>query len=291
MTLRQSGSRVTFSLEGKNYLFKGEGTVTGNTMTLKADMSERADTLNLFLAFPNGVQAFSGTWDMDPGDHGGTITGNRTPWPTYDVDKNGIPRFATANVIELSKISQVSKFRSGAGHDYSDDFETCRSMKHYYVPKDKVDRLGIKFFSPLNGTVIATTEEWDPEVGWKGTNVGIQSKTFPAFHMAAMHIDLIKRLDVGDPVSAGQFLGTTPPYENWTLADTVAGVNTPRGYKLVSFFDVMTESVFRIYQARGMTSRNEAIISKEARDADPLACEGEEEFPDSGTLENWVYLN
>jgi hypothetical protein len=41
------------------------------------------------------------------------------------------------------------------------------------------------------------------------------------------------------------------------------------------------------YQARGLNSRNDAIISKAERDADPIACQGEEEFADGGNLENW----
>ena len=52
----------------------------------------------------------------------------------YDIDAKGIPQFAGVDYIELAKISRISKFRSGIGHDYSDDFEQCRSMKHYYMP-------------------------------------------------------------------------------------------------------------------------------------------------------------
>ena len=47
-----------------------------------------------------------------------------------DDDNVEIPQFVDVNYIELEKISKISKFRSGMGHDYSDDFESCRSMKH-----------------------------------------------------------------------------------------------------------------------------------------------------------------
>ena len=43
---------------------------------------------------------------------------------TYDVDANGIPKFVTVDYIELGKIYRISKFRSGEGHYYSDDFES-----------------------------------------------------------------------------------------------------------------------------------------------------------------------
>ena len=57
-----------------------------------------------------------------------------TACDTYDVDKNGVPQFMEADYIDLSRITQISKFRSAAGHDFSDSFESCRSMKHYFWP-------------------------------------------------------------------------------------------------------------------------------------------------------------
>ena len=52
----------------------------------------------------------------------------------YDLDSMRTPIFASSDYINLAKISRVSRFRSGEGHDHSDDFESCRSMKHYYHP-------------------------------------------------------------------------------------------------------------------------------------------------------------
>ena len=290
MYLNQSGSDVTFSMEG-SYRIEGKGTINNNTMNLRAELPQMSNTININAIFSAAGNSFSGTWEMGSGELEGSITGTRDPWPIYDIDKNGIPKFAVENVVELSKIAQISKFRSGIGHDYSDDFETCRNMKHYFVPKNHDERTSVKIFSPINGTIIATTEEWQEGVGWKGTNLGIQSDAYPALHFALMHIDLTASLDVGDKVTAGQFLGTPPGYENWTIADTVVGVNTPSGYRLISYFDVMTDALFLEYQARGMSSRDEAIITKEARDADPLPCEEGEHFEDPGNLENWIYLN
>jgi hypothetical protein len=74
------------------------------------------------------------------------------------------------------------------------------------------------------------------------------------------------------------------------MSDIAVGVNTPGGWKLVSYFDVLTDSLFQSYQAAGVSSRDSLIISKEARDADPLTCSGET-FTGSGTLENWVIIN
>ncbi|TRZ90870.1 MAG: hypothetical protein D4R84_15485, partial [Rhodocyclaceae bacterium] len=53
-----------------------------------------------------------------------------------DLDGLGVPKFVATNYIDISKIFQLSKFRSSAGHDYSDDLEKCRSMKHYFMRPD-----------------------------------------------------------------------------------------------------------------------------------------------------------
>ena len=37
---------------------------------------------------------------------------------------DALPKFVSTNYIELEKITRISKFRSSAGHDYSDDFES-----------------------------------------------------------------------------------------------------------------------------------------------------------------------
>jgi hypothetical protein len=290
MSVDQAGRKVSFTMEGQ-FQAAGEGTASDNSMTLTAEIG---GTLNIALTFSGDGQSFSGNWNFMDGSgailQDGTITGNKSPRVTYDVDANGIPQFASADVIELSKISELSKFRSGAGHDYSDDFESCRSMKHYFMPQSAIDKLSIKIFSPINGTVIGTMHERAEDLTSKGIMVGIRSDDDPAFHFIIFHIDLVKDLNVGDKIAAGQLLGYPPDYPNATIADTAVGVNTPAGYKLISYFDVMTDDLFRDYALRGLASRNDAIITKDERDADPLTCDGET-FSDGGTLENWVVLN
>lgn len=175
-------------------------------------------------------------------------------------------------------------FRSGSGHDYSDDFESCRSMKHYFESKSNgsVDWSTVQIFSPVSGTV---SKIWE---GGVGMQVRIKSEEYPAFYFKIFHVNLTNPLNVGDLVTAGQQLGTQ--IGSLAGSDIAVGVDTPNGWKLISYFDVMTDSLFQDYQARGLSSRDDAIISKEARDADPLTCDGEE-FTDSGNLENWVVLN
>lgn len=198
------------------------------------------------------------------------------------IDPNDeIPKFVNVNYIELNKIERISKFRSSVGHDYSDDFESCRSMKHYYAPYDSLDWNTIRIYSPVAGKVSRIFDEW------AGTQVQIDSDEHPSFTFIIFHIDLESPLKVGDKLAEGQLLGTH--IGNQTTSDIAVGVNTTKGYKLVSYFELMTDSLFAAYEARGMSSCSDAIISKELRDANPLTCDGES-FTSEDTLENWVYF-
>lgn len=215
------------------------------------------------------------------------LTSSTNPLPggeTYDVNSNGIPRFAGADYIELAKIERISRFRSGEGHDYSDDFESCRSMKHYFQPSNTVDWASIQIRSPVAGTVYRLSPEG---LAGSGTQVRIKSRDFPAFYFILFHVQTNGVTSVGDAVGAGQLLGTHIGTQ--TTSDIAVGVNTPTGWKLLSYFDVMTDALFGTYQARGINSRTNAIISKEARDGDPLICNGET-FAGPGNLPNWVTL-
>jgi hypothetical protein len=177
----------------------------------------------------------------------------------------------TVDYIELDRIDRISKFRSGIGHDYSDSYESCRSMKHYFVPKS----YPVKIFSPVRGTIGFLTQEW------AGTQVGIRAgnRTFIIFH-----VNVFPSLQVGDSVTAGQQVGTH------IGSQTMSDIAVREGNRLVSYFRVMTDSVFQAYRNRGVSSRDDLIISKAARDADPLTCNGEV-FQGQGNLPNWFYLN
>jgi hypothetical protein len=196
-------------------------------------------------------------------------------------DGSAIPRFVGINYIELDKIFRISKFRSTEGHDYSDAFETCRSMKHYFNPENEVDWSAIKIYSPVTGNVSRIFEEW------AGTQIQIQSKSNPDYFIIIFHINMSKSLSLGDSVSAGQVLGTH--IGSQTMSDIAVGRSSQEGWKLFSFFDVMTDSLFETYRRRGIASRETMIISKQARDADTVRCSGET-FMNGGRLENWIYL-
>ncbi|MBN2382643.1 hypothetical protein JXQ70_07155 [bacterium] len=197
-------------------------------------------------------------------------------------DNDTIPQFVQVDYIDSALIYRLSKFRSGIGHDYSDDFESCRSMKHYFQPRNGVDWSTVRIYSPVTGTVVTITDEY------AGSQVRIRSADYPNIFCIIFHINLTIALEAGASVTAGQQLGTH--IGSQTMSDIAFGVSTDTGWKLVSYFEVMTDTLLQTYRARGLNSRNETIISQEARDADPLSCIGEE-FTNSGNLENWVSLN
>lgn len=201
----------------------------------------------------------------------------------WDIDKQGIPKFVGFNYIELEKIYRISKYRSSVGHDYSDAFEHCRSMKHYFEPKAAIDWSLVKIYSPVSGKITRI----DPE--WAGAKIEIEATDYPAFRFSVFHVNLIAILKLGDPVTAGQLLGTHIGTQ--TLSDISVIVNDPTHQgRMVSYFEVLTDGVFIDYINRGIQTRADLIISKAKRDANPLTCNGDT-FIGTDTLVNWVVLN
>jgi hypothetical protein len=208
---------------------------------------------------------------------------NQPPSDIWDIDKSGIPKFVETNYIELDKIYRISKFRSSVGHDYSDAVEHCRSMKHYFEPLSTLDWSTVKVFSPVTGTLTRVETEW------AGTKLEIASDAYPAFRFSIFHINTLVQYNVGDKVVAGVQLGTHIGSE--TMSDISVIVNDPtRQGRMVSYFDVITDAVFNLYSNRGVTKREDMIIPKATRDANPLSCSGDT-FISTDTLENWVILN
>lgn len=201
----------------------------------------------------------------------------------YDIDAWGIPRFVRVNYIELDRIGRISRFRSSIGHDYSDFFEDCRSMKHYFMPEEAGDWSTVRVFSPVDGTVSRFFKEF------AGTQVWIQSSEYPDFEFRIFHVKLLDSLSVGQILKAGRQLGTH--IGSQTMSDIAVAVSTPVEWKLVSYFDVMTDTLFQAYQARGARERGDFIITREARDADPLTCTGETFGPYAGPTGDWFVLN
>lgn len=203
--------------------------------------------------------------------------------PLWDVDARGVPRFVGHDYLDVSRIVQVSRFRSAEGHDYSDEFESCRSMKHYFGPdlRPGMDASTIPIFSPVTGEIVRTIQEW------AGVQIWIQPADHPAFIVKLFHVRAHTALTDGTRFVAGQGIGTH--IGNQTASDVAIEVATPQGRRFLSWFDVITDALFDSYRARGVAGREQFVITRAARDADPLTC-SQGAFLTRGTTPGWVVL-
>ena len=85
-------------------------------------------------------------------------TNTVTSYYTGNIDS--LPKFVRVSYMEFDSIGRVSTFRSGAGHDFSDDYEYCRSMKHYFEPKNfHIPNVNINIYNPFRATVERIIQE------------------------------------------------------------------------------------------------------------------------------------
>lgn len=221
--------------------------------------------------------------------------------PTIDVAADGVPQFIGSDFVNLSEIQDISLFRSAAGHDYSDEFESCRSMKHYYSPPPEMRTNGaVSIFSPVAGRIVhlETEEENFIDDGATNQKIVIRPDDQPAILILLFHVDLLvldpdPPLTVGTSLSAGQHLGYGRLLRNSSLVpshdfDIALHANTSTGIRYVSYIEAMTNSLFNDYAIWGKedASRDDFIISETARNADPLTCGGQT-FTSPGSLPSW----
>ena len=214
---------------------------------------------------------------------------------TFDLDTQAVPQIVTADFTDIATyIEDISLFRSAAGHDYSDNFESCRSMKHYFSPKleERINN-NVPVFAPFSGTIVLLNTESHGFVddGVTDQRIFIRSENNPAVLTVLFHVDLMSNdLVAGSVVTSGQQLGYARMASDGSAShdfDIGAHINTVAGVRYVSYFELMEASIFSGYSEFG-SNRNDFIITKEERDSDPLTCNGET-FTSFGSLWNWVF--
>ncbi len=133
--------------------------------------------------------------------------GARGSCPTVSLS-GGLPEFIANDFVNLSAdIQDISLFRSSAGHDYSDSFEQCRSMKHYFSPPvSKRFNNTVPVYSPVTGRIVhLQTEEDIVDDGKTNQQVVIRPDNQPAILIVMFHIDLLATsLVPGTQITAGQ---------------------------------------------------------------------------------------
>jgi len=220
-------------------------------------------------------------------------TGTQSPQPpAYDVAHLGVPKFVNTIYLDLSQIdpatgaplvNKVSTFRSSVGHDYSDSFETCRSMKHYFVGPNSATRI----YAPVAGTVIRA------DTSGSESQITIQADAQPAFWFTIFHPVLVRTFAAGEHVTDGQYLGTH--VSGGEDSDIAVLVNPGQGSaangiqgQLVSYFDTLTDSAFAPFRLRGLSSPSDVILTRAQRDASPLSCVSGGLFQSSDPLPQFV---
>lgn len=300
MRIDQNGTDLTFSLNS-DLLNNGSGTVSGDTLILTA-LTSGAEFFSARLIFTENRDSFNGTFVItNPEGQSaleGILIGNKGGCAEYDIVTKGIPQFVEKDFTQLNKIEKISKFRSGFGHSYTDGNEACRSMKHYFDPFLQFrDNNTVEIYSPVDGIITSVLDDgYGASIGLKNKEVQIKSDDQPAFVFILFHCDIISEtIEAGKKVQAGELLGYGRLYyedlqQFVTSFDIAVSVNTPAGMRLISYFEVLSNQVFKEYISRGVNLRSDFIITRETRDASPLQCDGET-FLNDGTLENWVILN
>lgn len=225
--------------------------------------------------------------------------------------------------LDPANVEQISKFRSCAGHHYgydqtfidlglyeveTDATESNRSMKHYFSPHEPLRTSGsntaLELFAPFDGTIYRVTDEGH-DSGFVNKQVWIQSSLSPDIFAILFHVNLsdvfpqywndypaeywpyhgdddadFDRLTVtsGEAIGYADLRGTISDIAILKKIDSTE-------YHYLSYFDetVMAESVFATYRQYDLTNREDVIVSKEFRDANPLP----EDCWDSRREEDW----
>jgi len=110
------------------------------------------------------------------------------------------PELVSADITDIAFIEEISKFRSGAGHDFSydatfpfgasDSTEPPSSMKHYFAPYSfyNGDQHTVPVYAPFAGEITRVTDE-SASAGFN-KRVEIQSSANPEYLLVVFHIKL-----------------------------------------------------------------------------------------------------
>ncbi|MDE1870131.1 MAG: alpha/beta hydrolase [Candidatus Micrarchaeota archaeon] len=192
--------------------------------------------------------------------------------------------FIVATPVNLTQISQISKFRSCMGHDYSGyDVqgyqETQRSMKHYFIPLSQLvgTTSQIEEFAPFNGTVQSVVTEQTP-VGkqvWIGYTQSGPQGGYPVpgiWNAVFFHLNPLPGITAGTHVSAGELIGyanLTAPIQEFDIAlEEYNGSVGTYHQVLDSIFNHMSGAVLANFSAHGVQA-SQMVIPKAYRDANP----------------------
>ena len=198
-----------------------------NSKTVPITSTTTLDTPTSTTAVPESPKTSANFENKDEPEFGaGGLVADLEAWATRDL-----PLFITASHIDVSDIERISLFRSNAGHDYSDSFESCCSMKHYYRPFNYYEkRFTQPIFSPVDGVILYIgVDENSGEASWLrdykeatgkqppddylDTKVFIRPDTAPNLWIRLHHVSPLEEILAAVAPSSGmdQMFGTATP--------------------------------------------------------------------------------
>lgn len=231
---------------------------------------------------------------------GGVFIFNTMHMSFSTIDADNPPKFIQSDVVDLDKVTMISKFRSGAGHDFSQGSgESCRSMKHYFYNLGPGERLLSKeqLADPVEGKDRTIKSPVDGKIdrikrGDRKLNdeMIIVAKSQPNIRIRLQHVTPLKNIKTG-PVLAGQPVGVAG--QSFDVAmERIVFPSMKNQY--ISYFAAMPDSLFANHQSIGISNREMVVISREQRDTKPLQCDSNERFirdPTTSFREDFVYLH
>jgi hypothetical protein len=206
-----------------------------------------------------------------------------------------------ANPVNLLQIDSISKFRSCQGHDLSGynskgELESNRSMKHYLNPATEFrsTKGKVEVYAPFDGIITGNFS------GFRSAEVYIKSHD-TNWVVLFYHIELLKALDTGGTVTAGQLIGyadvsdqsnfdiSMQRNQDNTIFDFITAKVIKFGYppffnQYETMFAFMTDEVLAEYRARGFDP-DKLVHSKEYRDNKPCDFNNERLFHD----DDWIF--
>ena len=218
------------------------------------------------------------------------------------------PELIESHITNPLMVREISKFRSGAGHDFSydagftyggeyfgatDSTEPASSMKHYYAPFSEFsgNQTTIPIYAPFDGQITRVTEEVDDDdSSIVNKRIEITSAANPDYTAILFHVNLdndypqiindwpaalwpLHQPDdpsyVTDTVVAGDLLGYADMRTSNDFDVAILFAATVTEKYWVSIYDLMPDLLFEHYENRGAI-RSQMKISKADRAANPI---------------------
>ncbi len=302
LTITETGTEgeYTFSIQDfDGGLRSGTGSATLNGTTISAtgtfEIEFGTADFEVELAYNENSETVSGEFVVrDPQDNAlisSTINGTKGTCSfslsPNDVDNIIGQQYLTAHHVEFAKIKKVSRYRSAAGHNFVDySGESCVNLKHYFhtyregeVGDGSQLPGSLDYFSPAAGTVV-TIGKPRPSEDPTDYELDIQLDANENVIIRIFHVNLLNSIEVGTHLSAGQAIGEAPT-TSLDAGDFAVYVLTDKGYRHISMFEIMSESLIDEYRARG--------VGQNWRQS--LYYAAEDDYPNAITCENGNWGN